>query len=92
MLIVSQSCRAPWVQLTAPAVNIMTADYKKAPDPNIRKFGTSYGELIFSTTFGKYLPAKYNGTKHLHKSPVWRQSLPLKGIMPTSYRDRGKLA
>lgn len=43
MLIVDQSCTAPWVQLTAPGVDITTADYHKGPGVSS---GTSLGKSI----------------------------------------------
>ncbi len=42
MLIIDQSCKAPWVQLTAPGVDIKTADYRtKVPREGS---GTSLGK------------------------------------------------
>ena len=44
MLRVDQNCKAFWVQLTAPVVSIMTADYKKVHRE--KRSGTSFGKSI----------------------------------------------
>ena len=86
VLIVAQSNYAPWVAMTAPSVDIMTAVYKLTPHEFT---GTSFGKS--TTSLRRTYLHRSHPTQLFHRLPVWRQSSPPKVIMAPS-RDRGKLA
>ena len=77
MLIVDQICKALWVQLTAPAVNIMTADYKKVPSE--KRSGTLFGTSIVLRPQKIPLlkphiaapPGRRSGDSHCRRRGLW---------------------